>query len=165
MTLRCTVSPASTFLAAVLAFLGLVSSAMPPRAAAAEPAPASSPHVVSIDVGEEDASTTTPRPGVLGFVTESTGFVVTAYAPLVDATTGRLADSFRIRPRGERRSAARPPASSASSRPSGSPSSRSRMRTISSLPDSAAAQHPNREHHFLLPPERTGPTLERSPER
>jgi S1-C subfamily serine protease len=107
MRLGHTSSPARTVLAAILASLGLVSATPPPRAAAAEPAPASSPHVVSIDVGAEDASDTAPRPGVLGFVTESTGFVVTAYAPLVDAKTGRLAESIRIRPRGERRAVAR----------------------------------------------------------
>lgn len=98
----------ATTVAALFAVFGIVVSAAPLRAAAGETAPAGSPHLVSIDVGDENDSAASPRPGVLGFVTESTGFVVTAYAPLVDAATGRLAESFRIRPRGERRSAARP---------------------------------------------------------
>lgn len=69
---------------------------------------ATRPNIVAIDLGPRETSASPPRPSALGFVTEATGFVVTAYAPLVDPATGRLEESLRIRPRGAPSEAARP---------------------------------------------------------
>lgn len=92
-----------TACALIAALLG----SSPAHSAAEESSARSGPNIVAIDVRSGTASEASPRAAVLGFVTESNGFVVTAYAPLVDPATGRLEESLRIRPRGAARSAAK----------------------------------------------------------
>lgn len=63
--------------------------------------PTATPNIVVVEAvpASSPNGSRVPR-AALGFVVESNGFVVTAYAPLVDLATGRLEETLRIRAHG-----------------------------------------------------------------